>query len=96
MANYWRALTTTFGNKLTHIFPAGFTSKYSQAFFTKIVKETVEYREKNNVDRPDMLNMLIQLKNKGFVAPDKELDSQDERHEGNKRWAAYLQGGALR
>ncbi|CAG9820505.1 unnamed protein product [Phaedon cochleariae] len=33
--------------------------------FTRLIKDTVEYREKNNVSRKDFLDMLIQLKNSG-------------------------------
>ncbi|PSN38875.1 Cytochrome P450 6k1 [Blattella germanica] len=43
-------------------------------YFRKMVKETVEYREKNNVKRNDFLQLLIQLKNKGYVAPDNESE----------------------
>ncbi|XP_043511358.1 probable cytochrome P450 6a14 isoform X2 [Frieseomelitta varia] len=32
-------------------------------FFIGIVHDTMEYREKNNVRRPDMINMLMELKN---------------------------------
>lgn len=37
------------------------------AFFRNLVKETVEYRENNNVTRNDFMQLLIQLKNKGVV-----------------------------
>lgn len=33
-------------------------------FFTKIVTESIEYREKNNIQRNDFMNLLIELKNK--------------------------------
>lgn len=36
-------------------------------FFMKVVKDTVEYREKNNVHRNDFMHLLIQLKNTGSV-----------------------------
>lgn len=41
-----------------------------QAFFLKIITETVEYREKNKIVRNDFLSMLIQLKNKGKLDGD--------------------------
>ncbi|XP_058060788.1 probable cytochrome P450 6a14 [Anopheles bellator] len=37
------------------------------SYFISLVRETVEHREKNLIERPDFLNMLIQLKNKGTV-----------------------------
>lgn len=36
-------------------------------FFMGIVKSTVDYREKNNVQRKDFMQLLLQLKNKGKV-----------------------------
>lgn len=40
-------------------------------FFMKIVEETVKYREENNVKRNDFMDLLIQLKNHGFIDGDK-------------------------
>jgi len=39
-------------------------------FIMDMVRNTVEYREKNNVVRNDFMNMMIQLKNKGYVEID--------------------------
>ncbi|KAL9693610.1 hypothetical protein quinque_012895 [Culex quinquefasciatus] len=36
-------------------------------YFMTLIPETVTYREQNNVTRPDFLQLLIQLKNKGTV-----------------------------
>lgn len=36
-------------------------------FFNNIVKETIEFREENNVQRRDFMDMLIQLKNFGYL-----------------------------
>ncbi|XP_021923332.1 probable cytochrome P450 6a14 [Zootermopsis nevadensis] len=46
-------------------------------YFRKMVEETVEYREKNNVKRNDFMELLIQLRNKGIVDPDQETDVQN-------------------
>lgn len=37
-------------------------------FFMNIVKEVVEFREKNNVKRNDFMDLLLQLKNSGELA----------------------------
>ncbi|XP_059610496.1 probable cytochrome P450 6a14 [Phlebotomus argentipes] len=39
-------------------------------FFMKLLKDTIEYREKNNVKRNDFLSLLIQLKNTGKLEGD--------------------------
>ncbi|XP_050069632.1 probable cytochrome P450 6a14 isoform X2 [Anopheles maculipalpis] len=41
-------------------------------FFMKIVRDTVNYRETNNVKRNDFMNLLLQIKNKG------KLDDSDD------------------
>lgn len=37
------------------------------SFFMKMLKETVDYREGNNVNRNDFLQLLLQLKNNGIL-----------------------------
>lgn len=46
------------------------TPNYIQDFFLKLVVDTVEYREKNKIERNDFLSMLIQLKNNGKLDGD--------------------------
>lgn len=43
------------------------------AFFLKLVRETMEYREKHNIVRNDLMNLLIQLKNEGDTDEGKAL-----------------------
>ena len=45
-------------------------------FFLNIVKDVVEYREKNNVKRNDFMDLLLQLKNNGELV--------DETNKSNK------------
>lgn len=65
-------------NMLKHFFKSSFkhlaialrmraVHKDVSTFFLDIVKETVEYREKNNVKRNDFMDLLIQLKNHGTL-----------------------------
>lgn len=42
-------------------------------FFMKVVHDTVEYREKNNVNRNDFMDLLIKLKNQETNDKDKTL-----------------------
>lgn len=46
------------------------TQKEVTDFFLKIVKETVKYREANQVNRNDFMHLLIQLKNTGSLEGD--------------------------
>lgn len=48
------------------------TPKRIQNFFLKLITETVEYREKNNIQRNDFLSLLIQLKNNGKLDGDEK------------------------
>lgn len=43
-----------------------------QGFFLKLVIDTVDYREKNKIERNDFLSMLIQLKNNGKLDGDEK------------------------
>nr|AZP56677.1 CYP6K1d [Locusta migratoria migratoria] len=47
------------------------------SFFRKMIADNVEYREKNNVTKRDFIDLLMQLKNKGFVEGDKLENEQD-------------------
>nr|WDY85978.1 cytochrome P450 6HY4 [Pagiophloeus tsushimanus] len=38
-----------------------------ESYFTKIVTETINYRENNNVQRKDFMQLMLQLKNQGTV-----------------------------
>lgn len=39
-------------------------------FFLSSIKETVEYREKNNIKRNDFFSLLLQIKNQGKINDD--------------------------
>ncbi|CAH1164438.1 unnamed protein product [Phyllotreta striolata] len=41
-------------------------------FFNRVVRETIEYRENNNITRPDFLQLLIRLRNNGQIEEDTE------------------------
>lgn len=52
-----------------------------EKYFINLVKETLEYRESHTIVRPDFLQLLIQLRNKGCVKEDGnwEIETVDEK-----------------
>lgn len=59
-------------------------------YFRKMVRETVDYRERNGIQRNDFMHLLIQLKNKTMTTTDEdafkcghsELDAEDSKEFG--------------
>lgn len=70
--------------RLYHLFKVRITSKRVENFIKSLVRQTIEYREKNHVHRNDFMDLMIQLKTHGFLAGDKkdesEQDTQKESH----------------
>lgn len=52
-------------------------------FIFSIVKQTVEYRDEKNFSRNDFMQLLIQLKNQGYISVDKTDNDQAEGAEVN-------------
>ncbi|XP_070495511.1 probable cytochrome P450 6d5 [Chironomus tepperi] len=78
--NAIRQFLFTFMPSLMSVFKVKFAPNDVDEFFMKIVREIVEYREKNNFSRNDFMDLLIQLKNQGYVSADKDdLDLDDEK-----------------
>lgn len=55
--------------------------KDASDFFLKMFRETMDYREKNDVKRNDVMQLLIQLKNKGYI-DDVDSTKQEEAIKG--------------
>lgn len=49
-------------------------------FFMNVVEETVGYREKNNITRNDFMQLLIQLKNQGYIDTDNQDNGKGQSH----------------
>lgn len=49
------------------------TSKDITEFFTKLVKDTIKYREDNKVFRKDFMHLLIELKNQGYLTDNSDI-----------------------
>ncbi|KAJ8951744.1 hypothetical protein NQ318_012595 [Aromia moschata] len=57
-------------------------SKDVESFFMKVIRDTIDYREKNNVYRKDFMHLMLQLKNRGHVADDASImdtEGNDEK-----------------
>lgn len=59
---------------LAKLFGFGVFTSGVTKFFQRVVRETIEYRENNNITRKDFLQLLIQLKNNG------QLDGEEKAH----------------
>lgn len=53
--------------ELKKLFYVRFTEADIEKYFRSVVKETVQYREKNDYKRNDLMQLMIQLKNKGHL-----------------------------
>lgn len=61
--------------KLQNIFRVKGVDQEIENFMINLVKDTMEYREKNNISRKDLLQLMIQLRNTGDVATDGVWDT---------------------
>lgn len=76
--NGLRSMISFIGPKLLHKLKIKVLDQDVEDFMLSIVKQTVEYREKNNVTRNDFMQLMIQLKNQGFVSVDKGEEQSEE------------------
>lgn len=63
--------------RILELFNVRLMPKHIEDYFISIVKNTVDYREKNGVQRNDFMQCLIQLKN-GYEIKDNDDDGQDK------------------
>lgn len=80
-----RNLLALFAPKLIKLIKFKMIEPDVNEFIFSIVKQTVEYREQKNFSRNDFMQLLIQLKNEGYVSVDKgEKDLKETTPEVKK------------
>lgn len=70
--------------KLSRFFGLRFDDISIEKFIMSVVKENLEYREKNHVVRKDFFQLLIQLRNNGMVHLDDDWELTIKTDESNK------------
>lgn len=65
-----RAFSTLIYPKLLKILNLKSVDADVESFMINVVKDTLTYREKNNVHRKDLMQLMIQLRNVGEVQKD--------------------------
>lgn len=73
--NGLRSMTQLLIPKMFYNFKLRTVDDDVEDFIFSIVKQTVEYRENNNFTRNDFMQLLIQLKNQGYIS----VDSKNEK-----------------
>lgn len=61
--NFRLAATYVIPKSILQLFRVRLMSKFAEDYFRSIVKQTIEYRENNNINRKDIIQSLIQIKN---------------------------------
>lgn len=84
--NFKRLLVSTMPRKLLIALRLKLSNTEVEKFLRQVIRETMEYREKNNVVRKDFIHLLLQLKNKGRITEDDSFAPDDVKASG----ATYL------
>nr|CAD7417146.1 unnamed protein product [Timema poppensis] len=82
--SYKRAVTmmmNTVSPRISKLLGLNSLSKNVESFFYGLVKDTIRYREKNEVTRNDFFQLLIQLKNKDTLVEDRSKEDAHLRHQ---------------
>jgi cytochrome P450 family 6 len=75
---------------LVYTFKLSLVPRDVSNYFQRMVRETVEYRESNNVERSDFMQLMIQLKNKTLsIAEEEDLKSLEKQTHGLKSNAPF-------
>lgn len=74
--NGLRAFSTLIYPKLQKMLKLKSVDDDVETFMMNVVKDTLMYREKNNVIRKDLMQLMIQLRNTGKVQNDGDWDTK--------------------
>lgn len=74
--NGLRAFSTLIYPKLQKMLKLKSVDDDVESFMLNVVRDTLTYREKNNVIRKDLMQLMIQLRNTGQVQKDGEWDTK--------------------
>ncbi|KAL7027306.1 hypothetical protein ACKWTF_005405 [Chironomus riparius] len=80
-----RNFLTTFLPKLMIFLKIKNVSQEIEDFIMSIVRQSIELRETEQVERKDFMQLMIQLKNQGFVSVDKDEDINEERSKSSDK-----------
>lgn len=83
-ANSIRMLLIFTAPKLFELLRIKATPPEVESFIMSVVKQNLEYREKNNVSRKDFFQLLIQLRNSGTVQLDDQWETVMQADEHRK------------
>jgi cytochrome P450 family 6 len=82
--NGLRAVFSFFAHQLFYKVNLKSVDKDVEEFIFSIVKQNVELREKGKYTRNDFMQLLVQLKNQGYVSADSEKDTENGSKESKK------------
>ncbi|KAJ6639105.1 Cytochrome P450 6k1 [Pseudolycoriella hygida] len=82
--NGLRAFSTLIYPKLQKLLKLKSVDDDVESFMINVVKDTLTYRERNNVIRKDLMQLMIQLRNTGTVQNDGEWDTKITHDEKKK------------
>jgi len=78
-----RGILSFFLPRLITLFKIKSTDDDVEDFIFSMVKQSVELREKNEFTRNDFMQLLVQLKNQGYVSADKDsIENDGKKPEG--------------
>lgn len=82
--NAFRRLISFIAPELMSLLRIKLVNPNIEKFIVAMVKQNLEYREKNNISRKDFFQLLIQLRNTGTVQLDDEWETVIKTDESQK------------